>query len=542
MRKLYLLAPVLALALLATGASAQGNGKGKRPRMTSVIVQTSPAGLAFTVDGVQYSSTQAFDWTPGSEHTIATSPQAGGVGTQYAYASWSDGGAMSHTVAPSARTTYTVSFTTQYQLTMSAGTGGSVTPASGGFYDSGQRVVIDAVADAGYRFSAWAGTGSGSYSGSTGHTTVTMNGPITQSAAFEDESTPPPPPPPPASGIWIGEDELALLPMSGADWSQVSSDGAANPSTPNVGSQDSQHDIYTLAAALTCVRNNANCTKARSQVVAAIGTEGNNRWLAISRNLGGYIIAADLLGLRDDGNPDSDGSRVEAWIRSFLTRQLPDNNTGVNRHIGPFHSGSNAAAQEGFIYAAIGAYINDTSVLNRAWDAFRTYACDPTAPDNENIDLAAGVAGGWAYNDSSPCAVNPLNSTKVVPGGRSGAGTTHSIDGAVINDIQRGGAYQWEPAYTDYVYTGAAGFIPAAVILERAGYPAMSVADEAVRRSIAYLWFLRADTGNTTWFTGARGSETVSLVNHYYGTTFPKNSPVNRGHTVGYTGWTHPNQ
>ena len=206
------------------------------------------------------------------------------------------------------------------------------------------------------------------------------------------------------------------FPMSGADWTQVSSDGAASPGTPNVGSQDSQHDIYTLAAALTCVRNNANCTKARSQVVAAIGTEGNNRWLAISRNLGGYIIAADLLGLRDDGNPGSDGSRVEAWIRSFLTRQLPDNNTGINRHIGPFHSGSNAAAQEGFIYAAIGAYINDTTVLNRAWDAFRTYACDPTAPDNENIDLGAGVAGGWAYNDSSPCAVNPLNSTKVVPG------------------------------------------------------------------------------------------------------------------------------
>ena len=69
---------------------------------------------------------------------------------------------MSHAVAPSAPTTYTVSFTTQYQLTMSAGTGGSVTPASGGFYDSGQRVAIDAAAGAGYRFSAWTGTGSGS--------------------------------------------------------------------------------------------------------------------------------------------------------------------------------------------------------------------------------------------------------------------------------------------------------------------------------------------------------------------------------------------
>jgi len=36
------------------------------------------------------------------------------TGIQYVWSSWSDSGAMSHTVAPSANMTYTANFTTQY--------------------------------------------------------------------------------------------------------------------------------------------------------------------------------------------------------------------------------------------------------------------------------------------------------------------------------------------------------------------------------------------------------------------------------------------
>jgi len=37
-----------------------------------VTVGTSPAGLALTVDGTSYASTQTLSWTVGSSHTIAT--------------------------------------------------------------------------------------------------------------------------------------------------------------------------------------------------------------------------------------------------------------------------------------------------------------------------------------------------------------------------------------------------------------------------------------------------------------------------------------
>ena len=88
----------------------------------SVTVQANPPGLAFAVDGTNYTSAQTFNWTPGSNHTIATtSPQSGSAGVQYVWSSWSDGGAISHTISPTVSSNYTANFTTQYYLTMNAG-------------------------------------------------------------------------------------------------------------------------------------------------------------------------------------------------------------------------------------------------------------------------------------------------------------------------------------------------------------------------------------------------------------------------------------
>ncbi len=150
----------------------------------SVAVQTNPSGRTFMVDGTPYSSAHTFSWTAGASHTIATTAlQSGGAGTRYAWSSWSDGGTISHTVTPGASTAYTANFTTKYQLTMSAGTGGTVTPATG-YYTGGQTVQISAAPAAGYSFSGWTGTGVTSYTGTDNQATVTMNGPIAEVAAF----------------------------------------------------------------------------------------------------------------------------------------------------------------------------------------------------------------------------------------------------------------------------------------------------------------------------------------------------------------------
>ncbi len=153
----------------------------------SVTVGTSPSGLSFSVDGANYSTPTAFDWAPGSRHTISTSsPQSGGTGTRYVWSSWSDGGAMSHTItAPSGAGAYTANFTTQYLLTTiaSPSSGGTVGPASG-FYNAGQQVALSATPNSGYSFGGWSGTGSGSYTGTNAAATVIMNGWIQETASF----------------------------------------------------------------------------------------------------------------------------------------------------------------------------------------------------------------------------------------------------------------------------------------------------------------------------------------------------------------------
>jgi len=113
-------------------------------------VTTSLPGLSFSVDSKPYTAPQTFNWNPGDGHTIGTtSPQSGAAGTQYVFANWSDQGAQSHSVtAPSSNTTYTANFTTQYQLTVSGNTGGSVGPASGD-YNAGQSVTLSATPNAG---------------------------------------------------------------------------------------------------------------------------------------------------------------------------------------------------------------------------------------------------------------------------------------------------------------------------------------------------------------------------------------------------------
>jgi len=149
-----------------------------------VTVQANPPGLSFTVDGTQYTAARTFHWARDSTHTLGThATQSGGTDVQYVWSSWSDVGAISHTVRPFSATTYTANFTRQYFLTMDAGTGGSVSPGSG-WIDAGAAQQIGATANTGYRFSGWLGSGTGSYSGSSNSPFITMNGPISETADF----------------------------------------------------------------------------------------------------------------------------------------------------------------------------------------------------------------------------------------------------------------------------------------------------------------------------------------------------------------------
>jgi hypothetical protein len=76
----------------------------------------------------------------------------------------------------------------QYLLTIQVSPSGAGTtnPAPGSYWEpAGTQVQISASANSGYQFYQWAGSGSGSYSGSANTATVTMNGPVKQTAYFQ---------------------------------------------------------------------------------------------------------------------------------------------------------------------------------------------------------------------------------------------------------------------------------------------------------------------------------------------------------------------
>ena len=158
---------------------------------TTIIytITTAPAGRTITVDGTNYTAPQNFTWGLGSSHTIgAPQYQGESAGTRAAFASWSDGGARSHTITvPEMSTTYTATFGVQYQLTTSARTGGTVLPASGNWYNPGMTPNIIATANNGYAFTSWSlsnGTGP-LLNANNNSTTVAMNGPNSVTATFQ---------------------------------------------------------------------------------------------------------------------------------------------------------------------------------------------------------------------------------------------------------------------------------------------------------------------------------------------------------------------
>jgi hypothetical protein len=288
--------------------------------------------------------------------------------------------------------------------------------------------------------------------------------------------------------------------------------------TANVADQNSTHDIIVMGQALYAVRTGdaAARTKALASLTSAIGTESGARWLAIGRNLGGYIIAADLLGVRSGPTFD--------WLKSFATRTLASNNSGdpVTMRQSAWVSGSNASAQEGFVSSALAVYLRDQGLLDWNWMAFRRYVGDRTSTHHITSNSDA-----WQMVPADPVGIQNKGAVK------SGI----LLDGAISNDMSRGGGLVWPPSYTSYPWVGLEGSVPAAVVLSRQGYPAFSIVDSALRRAAEYLWAVRQASGNADWYDTSRAPEVKHILNDVYAFGLPEGPTGIGARTFSFTDW-----
>ncbi|HLJ47247.1 MAG TPA: lectin like domain-containing protein [Bryobacteraceae bacterium] len=233
-------------------------------------VTTDPAGLNIVVDGSTYAAPHNFTWSANSTHTInAPSPQ--GTGTRYAFASWSDKGAQSHTVtAGSGASTYTASFTPQYQLTVQANpsTGGSVTEtpsSSDGYFAPGTTVSVRAVAGSGYVFSGWGGA----LTGSTNPAAVTMSGPRTVVAQFGTFAAGP------ANDEIAGALAIGRLPSNSTENTGGATSNSSDPTHTCTGQQDSRTVWFTFVPNFTGIANISTMNSDYDTVLSAYsGSDG----------------------------------------------------------------------------------------------------------------------------------------------------------------------------------------------------------------------------------------------------------------------------
>lgn len=113
------------------------------PRKAVVSLATVPTGLALTLDGQPVTAPSGFTGVVGMERDLGAADQNFN-GRRYRFASWSDGGAATHTLpTPAAATTLTASFTDVGPVTNQAPTVTLTAPAT---TDTGTAVALTAAA------------------------------------------------------------------------------------------------------------------------------------------------------------------------------------------------------------------------------------------------------------------------------------------------------------------------------------------------------------------------------------------------------------
>jgi hypothetical protein len=283
--------------------------------------------------------------------------------------------------------------------------------------------------------------------------------------------------------------------------------------TVTVSDQDDDSDVRVLAKALVYARTGT--ASYRSDVVAAlkaaVGTETGTTTLALGRNMPSLVIAADLISL-SAADPSFDSGRFRPWLRTVLTETL-DSRTLISTHEGrPNNWGTHAGAAR----VAIAAYLGDTAQLARAAEVFHGYVGSRSS--------YAGFKYGdlsWQCDAAKPVGINPAGCTK------SGV----VIDGAIPDDMRRGGTFHWPPTATGYPWEAMQGALLQAELLHAAGYDSFNWENKALLRAAKFLyerakWSATGDDEWQTWLLDAR-----------YGTSYKLDPPVRYGKNFGFTDW-----
>lgn len=324
----------------------------------------------------------------------------------------------------------------------------------------------------------------------------------------------------PLGHVWVDPAELRRLPAEGDEWEAVLAEADRDPGRADVADQDSDHDVRTLAAALVHARTGdpEYRERAAAGIADAVGTERGGRTLALGRNLVGYVVAADLIGLRAH-DPELD-ARLRDWLEEVRDERLDDGRTLREAHD---ERPNNWGAMAGAARVAAAVYLGDRDDLERAAAVLRGYLGDRSA----HAGFRFGDDLSWQAHEDEPVGVNPAAAV------RDGI----DVDGALPDDMRRGCPLREPPCETGYPWEALQGLVVQAEILSRQGYDAWAWSGRALLRAVEFLDRLDERFGG--WSAEGDDGWQLHLVDRAYGTSFAPSRPGRPGKNMGFTGWTH---
>lgn len=333
-----------------------------------------------------------------------------------------------------------------------------------------------------------------------------------------------PPPRAPGDYLLMTRAELLALPTSGPAWDAVLADAVGPPGRARLRDQDVRHGVTTLAAALVYARTGDPDLRerARGEIMEAIGTEregANNSILALGRQLGAYVLAADFIDLSG-----ADDDRFRAWLDPLRTSRLGGHGRWTSLAATHEDSANNWGAFAGASRIAASLYLGDGADVALAAQVLRGFLGDATA---WNRFQPVEDSASWACDPQAFVPIDP-------PCRRAGI----DLDGAIVRDIDRGGSRRWPPGDTGVGYTLEAlqGLTLQAELLTENGYgDAWRWSDEALRRAAQFV--TRAgEAGGESWNRSAISHGVPWLLNARYGLGLPT-EPAGQGRVLGYTDW-----
>lgn len=351
---------------------------------------------------------------------------------------------------------------------------------------------------------------------------------VTPAAATVD---PAPPPAYPAGGYaLIRKSDLLAKPTSGPGWRFLKSQADAALETPDLSTLNTKTPAMVMAAGLVYARTGE--TKYRDKVITAVkavpGTEKKaTTVLPLARNVFGYVMAADLVGMPLDTVADN-GQTWRGFLEQARTEQFPGNSRWSSLEQTSGDSASNWNAYALSSHLAISVVLGDAAAVARDVSIYRRFLGDTGSP----WPAFAPTAGyTWKGNgrtwDITPALQRGINPDR--PGdARSGAIV---LDALRHNRLPSVRCCTVDLAGRAYIEESLDALLAIGMVLKAGGSDYTDFADQALRRAYAFLMRSGGPSGYSN------GRYLALAMNNIYGTAYNTAAGDSVARHLGFGGW-----